>query len=254
MNTKTNRLAVVTGASRGIGRAIAKELLRNAYSVIGVSRNGLEADPELVQLALEKQVDYYGFQADITKKSDHQKLKEYVAAQSKALNLLVHNAGIAPKERKDVIQMSRASYDQVMETNLHGPVFLTQTLLPLMDLNVPGSIVFVTSISAVVASLNRAEYCISKAGLSMFSRLMAQRLAQTAISVYEIRPGIIETDMTLPVLEKYQTMIQSGLVPKGRMGQPEDVAKVVRALVSGDFAYASGSCIEVSGGMQIRSL
>ncbi len=141
-----------------------------------------------------------------------------------------------------------------MQINLSGPIFMTQKLFPLMEKSDSGSIVLVSSISAEVASVNRAEYCISKAGLSMFAKILADRLAKTNINVFEVRPGIIETDMTKPVLEKYKKLIDDGLVPIGRIGQPDDVAKAIRALVSGDFDYTNGLCVEISGGMQIRSL
>lgn len=248
------KIALVTGASRGIGKAICKELLHSGYSVIGLSRSINTTDVDLNRIAKENQVSYSGIRADVSNTQDYEKVFEFIRKEFGMLNLLVHNAGVAPLERKDVLEMSVDSYNRVMQINLFGPVFLTQKLFPLMELAESGSIVFISSISADVASINRAEYCISKAGLSMFAKVMAERLARTKLIVFEIRPGIIETDMTKPVLNKYNKLIEEGLVPKGRIGQPEDIALALRALVSGDFAYTNGLCVEISGGMQIRSL
>lgn len=249
-----HKTALVTGASRGIGRAICEELLRSEYSVIGLSRNIKQSDPEFNAIAVENGVKFLSIKADISAFEDFDKVVKFTKENFSSLNLLVHNAGVAPLERKDVLEMDFQSYERVMQINLTGPIFLTQKLFPLMEKQVASSIVYVSSISADVASTNRAEYCISKAGLSMFAKVMADRLAKTNISVFEIRPGIIETDMTKPVLGKYKEMINNGLVPKGRIGLPEDVAKALRALVSGDFEYSNGLCIELSGGMQIRNL
>ncbi|MEA1878943.1 MAG: 3-ketoacyl-ACP reductase [Bacteroidota bacterium] len=248
------KTALVTGASRGIGKAICIELLNSGYSVVGLSRSINTVDADLNRIAKENQVFYSGIRADVSKTQDYDKVYDFIKKEFGMLNLLVHNAGVAQMERKDVLEMSVDSYNRVMQINLFGPVFLTQKLFPLMKQLESGSIVFVSSISADVASINRAEYCISKAGLSMFAKVMAERLAKTKINVFEIRPGIIETDMTKPVLNKYNKLINDGLVPKGRIGQPEDIALALRALVSGDFAYTNGLCLEISGGMQIRSL
>ena len=252
--TPLPKTALVTGASRGIGKAICKELLQKGYSVIGLSRSIKATDTELNGIAKEKKVYYSGISADVSNIDDYEKIFDFVKREFGELNLMVHNAGVAPLERKDVLEMTLESYNRVMQINLFGPIFLTQKLFPLMEQVQSGSIVFVSSISAELASTNRAEYCISKAGLSMFAKVMAARLAKSDINVFEVRPGIIETDMTKPVLNKYNRLINEGLVPKGRIGQPEDVARALRALVSGDFDYANGICVEISGGMQIRSL
>ncbi|MCK5821300.1 MAG: 3-ketoacyl-ACP reductase [Bacteroidales bacterium] len=246
--------ALVTGASRGIGKAICIELLQSGYSVIGLSRNIQSTDSLLNEIAKVNQVSYLAIQADVSDIQAYQRVYDFVQKEFGTLNLLVHNAGVAPLERTDVLEMSLESYSRVMQINLLGPIFLTQKLFPLMEQVESGSIVYVTSISAEVASINRGEYCISKAGLSMFAKLMAERLAKTKINVFEIRPGVIETDMTKPVLDKYNKMIDEGLVPIGRIGQPEDIARALKALVSGDFSYTNGMCVEISGGMQIRTL
>lgn len=248
------KTALVTGASRGIGKAICKELLQAGYTVIGLSRNISLRDAVLDDIAKENYVQYSGVKADVSNADDYNKVYDIVKEKFGILNLLVHNAGVAPLERKDVMEMSVESYNRLMQINLSGPIFMTQKLFPLMENTDSGSIVLVSSISAEVASVNRAEYCISKAGLSMFAKILADRLAKTNINVFEVRPGIIETDMTKPVLGKYNKMIDDGLVPRGRIGQPDDVAKSIRALVSGDFDYTNGLCVEISGGMQIRSL
>jgi len=252
--TSLPKTALVTGASRGIGKAICKELLQSGYSVIGLSRSIQAIDTELNGIAKDKKVYYSGISADVSNIDDYEKIFDFVKREFGELNLMIHNAGVAPLERKDVLDMTLESYNRVMQINLFGPIFLTQKLFPLMEQVLSGSIVFVSSISAELASTNRAEYCISKAGLSMFAKVMAARLAKSDINVFEVRPGIIETDMTKPVLTKYNRLISEGLVPEGRMGQPEDVARALRALVSGDFDYANGICVEISGGMQIRSL
>ena len=253
MKPTMNKIALVTGASKGIGRAIATELMHNGYDVIGVSRS-LTSDSVLEQLGQKSGVRYSPFAADITKDSDHSRLVEFIRDQYGRLDVLVNNAGIAPDVRMDVLNMTRESYDKVLDTNLNGPAFLTRSLYPLLEKSAASYLVFITSVSAVTASVNRAEYCISKAGLSMFAQVMAARLAQSACRVFEIRPGVINTEMIQKVRDKYETLAAEGGIPVRRLGEPEDIAKAVRALVSGDFDYAHGSVFEISGGMQIRSL
>ncbi|MCD6347969.1 MAG: 3-ketoacyl-ACP reductase [Bacteroidales bacterium] len=248
------KYALVTGSSRGIGRSTAIELMSAGYCVIGISRNIDLNDKELIDLAGKHDVSYDCLRADVSIHDDQLRISDFVKEKSDYLNVLVHNAGVAPLERKDVLEMSRESFDRVMGINLGAPVFLTQLLYPLLSKASSAQLIFVSSISAVTASVNRAEYCMSKAALSMFSQVMADRLAQSSIRVYEVRPGIIETDMTKPVLDDYKTQIANGLVPQNRMGQPKDIAAVIRSLVSGDFDYANGLVLEVSGGMQVRSL
>ncbi|MBT3242520.1 MAG: 3-ketoacyl-ACP reductase [Bacteroidetes bacterium] len=248
------KTALVTGASRGIGRSIAKELLSAGYSVIGVSRNIDQDDKVMNDLARINDVSYSCLRADIGDQDDQIKIRDFVDNECDWLNVVIHNAGVAPKVRNDVLEMTRESYTRVMNINLAGPVFLTQLLYPSMVKADTGSIIFITSVSAITSSINRAEYCMSKAALSMFSQVMADRLADSSIRVFEVRPGVIETDMTKPVMEKYSKLISEGLIPQARIGQPEDIAGAVRSLLSGDFNYANGMVVEISGGMQIRSL
>jgi NAD(P)-dependent dehydrogenase (short-subunit alcohol dehydrogenase family) len=176
------------------------------------------------------------------------------------IDLLVNNAGVAPEKRLDLLETTPGSFDRVLDINLRGPFFLTQRVAAQMVAQVKESadrkpaIVFVTSISADTSSPSRAEYCVSKAGLSMAAAVFADRLAEFGINVYEVRPGIIKTDMTSAVTAKYDRLITEGLVPQGRWGLPEDVGKAVAALVGGSFPYSTGTVIEVSGGMNLRRL
>jgi NAD(P)-dependent dehydrogenase (short-subunit alcohol dehydrogenase family) len=176
------------------------------------------------------------------------------------VNALVNNAGRAPRVRADLLEASEESFEDLLRTNLQGPYFLTQAVARVMlerragDPAFPAAIVFVTSVSAELASINRGDYCVSKAGLSMGARLFAARLAADGIPVYEVRPGIIATDMTAGVKEIYDHRIAGGLVPERRWGQPDDVGKVVAALVRGDLPYATGSIVDVDGGLSIPRL
>jgi NAD(P)-dependent dehydrogenase (short-subunit alcohol dehydrogenase family) len=176
------------------------------------------------------------------------------------IDVLVNNAGVAPEKRLDILEATSQSFDRLMNTNLRGPFFLTQKVARQMVSQLKdspahsSSIVFVTSVSAYMSSPSRAEYCVSKAGLSMTASIFADRLSKEGINVYEVRPGIIKTDMTAGVQEKYDKLIEEGLIPQQRWGTPEDVGKAVSALVSGSFNYSTCSIIEVSGGMNLRRL
>ena len=170
------------------------------------------------------------------------------------LDLLVNNAGVAPRERKDILEITPEDFSQVVDINLKGTFFVTQRLAPLLIENKGGRIVNISSMSSYTASLNRGEYCISKAGISMTTKLFAARLAEYGVSVIEIRPGIIETDMTAKVKEKYESMIADGLTPIKRMGQPEDIAKCVLSIAKGDFDFCTGTVIDCDGGFNVRVL
>jgi NAD(P)-dependent dehydrogenase (short-subunit alcohol dehydrogenase family) len=251
------KVAVVTGASRGIGYAIANALAAKDYQVVGISRNIEPGAPFALTI-----------QADISDIESQANVLSQIAAKFGRIDLLVNNAGVAPLKRMDILEAGVDSFDRLMNINLRGPFFFTQLLANYMLANlererseasregeeVKKSVIFITSVSAVASSPERAEYCISKAGLSMAAQVYADRLASTGISVYEIRPGVIYTDMTAGVKEKYDKKIAEGLIPEGRWGQPEDIAKAVAALAGGEIPYSTGTIIEISGGMNIRHL
>lgn len=258
-------VALVTGASRGIGRAICLELATSGHDIVGISRT-LESTAEKTGLLdLKKHVEWCGVEflplrADVSDIDGHPALVSEIEKVFGRIDLLVNNAGVAPLQRLDILETPPQSFDRVVGVNLRGPFFLTQAVAGAMldrkrrTTDYAPRIVFITSISAVVSSPNRPEYCISKAGLSMAASLFADRLAGSGIGVFEVRPGVVLTDMTAPVKEKYDRQIAEGLIPQGRWGQPEDVAKVVAALARGDFGYSTGAVFEVSGGMNIRRL
>ncbi|MGH9660810.1 MAG: 3-ketoacyl-ACP reductase [Bryobacteraceae bacterium] len=240
--------AVVTGASRGIGRAIALELART-HHVIATYKSRRDAAE-----SLRAESGAGIFQCDVASPADRDALLRHARESFPALDLLVNNAGIAPRERRDLLEASPESFDELIATNLKGPHFLTQSAARWMLEHGRGRVVFVTSISAYTASVNRAEYCISKAGLSMSVALFAQRLAADGIRVFEIRPGIIRTDMIAPVEQAYDQRIAAGLLPQRRMGEPSDVARAVRAIADGLLDYSTGQVLNIDGGFHLRSL
>jgi NAD(P)-dependent dehydrogenase (short-subunit alcohol dehydrogenase family) len=240
--------SIVTGASRGIGRAIATELART-HRVIATYRGRRDA-AESVRAETGCEI----FQCDIASREDREALLEFAHETFGAIDLLVNNAGIAPRERRDLLDASEASFDELIATNLKGPHFLTQAVARQMAERGEGRIVFVTSISSYTASVNRGEYCVSKAGLSMSAALYAQRLAENGVKVFEIRPGIIRTDMISKVERVYEEKIANGLLPQRRMGEGADVAKAVRAIADGLLDYSTGQVLNVDGGFHLRSL
>ena len=239
---------IVTGASRGIGRAIAQELSRT-HQVIATYRGRRDAAESL---RAETGVEI--FQCDISSAADRQALLAFARERWAGLDLLVNNAGIAPRERRDILEATEESFDELIATNLKGPHFLTQLAARWMTERETGRIIFVTSISAYTASVNRGEYCISKAGLSMSAALYAQRLAASGVKVFEIRPGIIRTDMIARVEQIYEEKIANGLLPQRRMGEGADVARAVRAIADGLLDYSTGQVLNVDGGFHLRSL
>ncbi len=241
--------AIVTGASRGIGRAIARELART-HHVIATYKGRRDAAESLEAEAAGVEI----FQCDVSSASDRAALIEFARGKFEHLDLLVNNAGMAPRERRDVLEATEESFDEVMATNLKGPHFLTREAARWMMPRHDGRIIFITSVSAYAASTNRAEYCISKAGLSMSAAVWAARLAPEGIRVFEIRPGVIRTDMIAKVEKSYEERIATGLVPQGRMGEPADVARAVRAMADGLLDYSAGQAIGVDGGFQLRTL
>jgi 3-oxoacyl-[acyl-carrier protein] reductase len=256
----TRPVALVTGGTRGIGLGIARALAREGWDLVlsGV-RTAAEIAPVVDELQdLGSGVTYIA--ADVSSRSARHALAESVLARHGVLNALVNNAGRAPRVRADLLEASEESFEELIRTNLQGPYFLTQELSRDMvarrqaDATFRASIVFVTSVSAEMASPNRGEYCVSKAGLAMAVKLFAVRLAPAGIPVYEVRPGIISTDMTAGVRQMYDQRIADGLVPEGRWGQPADVGRVVAALARGDVPYATGSIIHIDGGLSVPRL
>ncbi len=243
------KIALVTGASAGIGRASAKALLDNGFAVIGMGTRERETQP------LGGEFTYVS--GSIAEKADRERFVKTALDKYGRIDVLVNAAGVAPKVRADVLTMTEESYDTVMGINTKGTLFLTQLAANEMiknDGNSKGVIVNISSISAYTSSPNRGEYCISKAGVSMITKLFADRLAEYGITVNEIRPGIIATDMTAGVKEKYDTLIDGGLLPIKRWGQPEDVAAAVLALCNGSLPYITGQSFDVDGGFHLRRL
>ncbi len=256
----TSNVAIVTGASRGIGRAIAVGLGSLGYSVAINYNSNADAAKEAADLVSDAGGKAHIIQANIGSLSDHKKLLEETTSAFGSVNLLVNNAGVAPKVRADLLEMGEESYDFVLDTNLKGPFFLTQLVANHMletgaREGITRSIVNIGSISAYAASVNRGEYCMAKAGIGMLTQLFAARLAGDGINVYEVRPGIIATDMTSGVKEKYDRMIiDEGLTPIPRWGQPEDIAKAVSAIAQGHFPFSTGEVLNVDGGFHMKTL
>jgi len=244
----TKPTAIVTGASRGIGRAIATELAKT-HSVIATYRGRKDAAD-----SLHEETGCEIFQCDIGSRDDRDALVAFARERWTSLDLLVNNAGMAPRERRDLLETTEESFDELINTNLKGPHFLTQQVANWMTQAGSGRIAFVTSISSYTASVNRGEYCVSKAALSMTVALYAQRLAETGIKVFEIRPGIIRTDMIAKVEKVYDEKIAGGLLPQRRMGEGSDIAKAVRAIADGLLDYSTGQILNVDGGFHLRSL
>ena len=242
-------VAVVTGASRGIGRGIAEELA-STHAVVGTYRGRRDA-AESLAAATGASI----FPCDVGKREDRAALVDFALQEHGRIDLLVNNAGMAPRERRDLLDATEESFDELISTNLKGPHFLTQLVARSMrERAVEGRIVFVTSISSYTASVNRGEYCISKAGLSMSVALYAARLAEFGIKVFEIRPGVIRTDMISAVESVYEEKIANGLLPQRRMGSPVDVARAVRAIADGHLDYSTGQVLNVDGGFHLRTL
>lgn len=244
-------VAVVTGGSRGIGKAIVEALLEINYSVIVTARK--ESD-EIKQLKEKSEGKVAFVPCDISSEEDRKNLFAFVETNFCKVDLLVNNAGVAPRERKDILEITPEDFDFVTDINLKGTFFVTQELVPLLIKNQKSRIVNISSMSAYTTSVNRGEYCISKAGISMITKLFAARLAEYGVSVIEIRPGIIETDMTSGVKEKYEKLIAEGITPISRMGQPEDVAKCVASVACGNFDFCTGTVFDCDGGFNVRRL
>ena len=242
------KVAIVTGVAGGIGKASALLLAKNGYKIVGMGRS------ETPDLSDFDGLDIVYVSGDVSSADDRKKLLD-CAIESGEIAALVNVAGVAPKVRNDILEMTEESYDFVMGINAKGTLFLTQEVANAMVAQKSGgSIVNISSCSAYTSSTSRGEYCISKASVSMITMLFADRLASEGITVNEICPGIIATGMTEKVKEKYDKLIGDGLVPLGRWGQPEDIAKAVLALCDGTFGYTTGHSFIVDGGMHIRKL
>jgi len=256
-----DKVAIVTGSRRGIGLGIAKELAQNGYTVI-MSATADERQASSVTDSLKKEglsVEYV--QCDISDKQQRDNLFSKVMEKYNRIDVLVNNAGVAPKRREDILIASEEDFDRLIEINLKGTFFMTQTAANLMiDAlkkgmeNYNPRIINIGSISAYTSSPERSGYCISKAGVSMITQLFADRLAEYGIPVFEVRPGIILTDMTAVVKDKYEKLIAEGITPIKRFGKPEDVAKCVMAACSGMLDFATGQVINADGGFHIRRL
>ncbi len=254
------KTALITGGTRGIGLGIAIELAKAGFDL---AVNGIRQEASVITVLndlrkMGAKVVY--FRSDVSKKEDRKKLVEGVFEQFGLVNVLVNNAGIAPPERKDILEASEESFEQVLNINLQGPYFLTQLMANRMielKNQFPDEffcMINVSSVSAAFASVNRGEYCISKAGVAMATKLWASRLGEFDIPVYEIQPGVIRTDMTSGVQEKYDRLFQNGLAIQQRWGMPEDVGKVAAAMATGSLPYSTGQVVKVDGGMSIPRL
>jgi len=248
-------VALVTGASRGIGRGIAIELGRLGWQVVVNYAGNREAANEAVQLVESAGGAGRAVQADVSLAEDRQRLLDETLAWERRVDLLVNNAGIAPTVRADLLDAGEESFDDVLRVNLKGPYFLTQLVArQMLEQEDRGQIVNIGSISAYTASVNRGEYCVSKAGMSMMTALFAARLAEDGIRVYELRPGVIETDMTGPVKAKYDKLIADGMARIRRWGQPSDLGRGVAAIARGDFPFSTGEIINIDGGFHMKTL
>lgn len=242
------KIAIVTGVAGGIGKASALALAKKGYAIVGMGRN---ATPDLSDFEGH---DVTYVQGDVSSAESRERLFS-AATQKGEIAVLVNVAGVAPKVRRDILEMTEESYDYVMGINTKGTLFLTQTVAnEMVKQGKGGAIVNISSCSAYTSSTSRGEYCISKAGMSMITKLFADRLSGEGITVNEVCPGIIATGMTEAVKEKYDRLIADGLVPLGRWGQPEDIAKAVVALCDGTLGYMTGESLILDGGMHIRRL
>lgn len=255
-----SRVALVTGGGRGIGRAIVMALAERGWSIVFNYLGNAAAADETLQSIREAGAEGFAVRANVAVHDDRKALLATALTKFQRLDLLVNNAGMAPRVRHDLLLVTETSFDEVMAVNLRGPFFLSQLVATEMIAQLEhGSIIApkiinIGSISAFTSSPNRAEYCLSKAGMSMMTALFAHRLAEHGILVYEIRPGIIATDMTSAVKEKYDDMFAAGLTPIARWGTPADVAKAVISVAEGSLPYSTGEVINVDGGFHLQRL
>lgn len=253
------KTAIVTGGSRGIGFAIARRLGLDGFAVVIFATTPEDKNRENLKLLEADGTEYHYVQGNVGSTEDRQRLVAEAVSRFGGIHVLVNNAGVAPKVRNDLLEMTEESFDYVIGINTKGTMFLTQAVANQM-LKQPmagkkrGTIVNVSSCSAEVSSVNRGEYCVSKAGVSMLTTLYADRLAREGILVHEVRPGVISTDMTAGVHEKYESLIEQGIFPIARWGTPEDVAGAVSAFCGDAFLYTTGNYIDIDGGFHIKRL
>ncbi|HMG89552.1 MAG TPA: 3-ketoacyl-ACP reductase [Chryseolinea sp.] len=254
------KTALITGGSRGIGYGIARSLAAEGYNL---AINGVRAEQEVgapLKELKDTGIDVIYCQGNIGSGEDREQIFQKAIGHFGIIDLLVNNAGVAPAVRQDLLDLDEENYDRLLDINLKGTFFFTQLIARRMlkDKEANSSyspcIISITSISAEVASVNRGEYCMSKAGLGMMTKLFAARLGDANIPVYEVRPGVISTDMTAGVKEKYDKLINDGLFIERRWGTPEDIGRIVAALARGDIPYSTGQVIQADGGMGIRRL
>ncbi len=254
------KVALVTGGSRGIGLGISRCLAGEGYNLAICGRRPETQVGDALSELRKTGVEVLYIRADVAQRDDRSRLLGEIEERFGCLNVLVNNAGVAPEKRVDMLETSEESFDRVMDVNLKGPYFLTQAAARWMikqkqaDSNYEGRIINISSVSATVASPGRSEYCVSKAGLSMTTKLWAALLGESGIPVYEVRPGIVMTDMTAGVSERYQKLIDGGLTIQRRWGLPEDVGRAVAMLVRGDLTYSTGQVIMVDGGLTVHRL
>ena len=256
----SKRVALITGGSRGIGFGVAMQLAQSGFDVaINGRRDASDVADAVAQLEAAGATVLY-CQADVASREDHQTMLDSIRTKFNRLDVLVNNAGVAPSVRADILEAGEESFDRLISINLRGPYFLTQSAARWMvqqsdaDKAFRGCIVNVSSVSATVVSTNRGDYCISKAGVAMATQLWAARLAEHNIDVYEVRPGVIATDMTAGVTEKYDRLIAGGLTVEKRWGTPHDVGKAVAMLARGELPYATGQVLNVDGGLTLQRL
>jgi 3-oxoacyl-[acyl-carrier protein] reductase len=250
------RVALVTGGTRGIGLGIALKLADAGFTLVITGRRaGEEVEAALAQVRQRSPRSMY-VRADVASSADRRLLLQTMESQLGRVDVLVNNAGIAPRVRADILEAGEESFDELIATNLRGPYFLTQSVAAWMIRQpAPGrSIINIGSVSATVASVNRGDYCIAKAGIAMATKLWAVRLAEHGIAVYEVRPGIIETDMTGGVKAKYDALIESGILLEKRWGTPEDIGTAVSMLARGELPYATGAVLVLDGGLTMARL
>jgi 3-oxoacyl-[acyl-carrier protein] reductase len=254
------RVALITGGTRGIGFGVATALGKEGFNLCVCGLRPAEAAEESLAKLRATGAEVLYVRADIGSKPDRDNLIAAVEKHYGALHVLVNNAGVAPDVRADMLDASEESFERLMRINLQGPYFLTQAAANFMvrqkraDASFQGAVINVTSVSAEVASVNRGDYCVSKAGLAMATKLFAARLGEFGVPVYEVRPGIIATDMTSGVTGKYDTLIANGLLVDPRWGTPDDVGRCVASLARGDLPYGTGSVLHVDGGLTLQRL